>query len=487
MKAMQCELCGATEIVKDGDFFVCQSCGMKYTPESAKKMVIEGVVQVEGTISLDESLKLKNYIDRAESLLDEKRYLEAYQECREGLHIDSMNPYLRIIALFADYAPMSKELDWCKKGEKIGEETSSCLKEIHNQIGDCEDFGKVCAKYLSLIKALETENYFACRTAAKQADVELIAVLGTININGSYSDSSRMKDKYAIEAKKKDAENGLFDGFIGTAELAQTILELIKDPIQIGRQNLWTMHVYTEGASKFDEPLYQSRLKKIQQEFFKYTKMCDDFEEKQKKIEQEKKAKEYWDKHPDKKIAINSLIETKSKEQEEIDEQIRQLQEKIDRVNQEVPLRFDDANWDIKKNLLQNELEEIAQKISGLSVFSFKKKKKLDALHIEKTEQLDQLNSEKKKALSIAKRKQSDAIKELTSPLEEEKDRLITKRKSLEKLINKKTEELENPIPTQIPKKEYHSENTSEHAPSNLNVNVINQRCITKNGGKDKV
>ena len=38
MKAMQCELCGGTNIIKDGDFFVCQSCGMKYTVESAKKM-----------------------------------------------------------------------------------------------------------------------------------------------------------------------------------------------------------------------------------------------------------------------------------------------------------------------------------------------------------------------------------------------------------------------------------------------------------------
>lgn len=29
MKALKCELCGGTEIVKDGDFFVCQNCGMK--------------------------------------------------------------------------------------------------------------------------------------------------------------------------------------------------------------------------------------------------------------------------------------------------------------------------------------------------------------------------------------------------------------------------------------------------------------------------
>lgn len=59
MKALKCELCGGTEIVKDGDFFVCQNCGMKYTLESAKKMMVEGVVQVEGTVKTDRRLMQK--------------------------------------------------------------------------------------------------------------------------------------------------------------------------------------------------------------------------------------------------------------------------------------------------------------------------------------------------------------------------------------------------------------------------------------------
>lgn len=54
MRAMQCELCGGTDIVKEDDFFVCQSCGMKYTPENAKKMMIDGVVNIQGTVKLDD-------------------------------------------------------------------------------------------------------------------------------------------------------------------------------------------------------------------------------------------------------------------------------------------------------------------------------------------------------------------------------------------------------------------------------------------------
>lgn len=41
MKAIVCEMCGGSDIVKQGDFFVCQHCGVKYEPESAKKLLVE--------------------------------------------------------------------------------------------------------------------------------------------------------------------------------------------------------------------------------------------------------------------------------------------------------------------------------------------------------------------------------------------------------------------------------------------------------------
>ena len=37
MKAIICEMCSGRDFIKDGDFYVCQSCGTKYTAESAKK------------------------------------------------------------------------------------------------------------------------------------------------------------------------------------------------------------------------------------------------------------------------------------------------------------------------------------------------------------------------------------------------------------------------------------------------------------------
>ena len=41
MKKLTCEMCGSTDLVKEGGVFVCQSCGCKYSVEEAKKMMIE--------------------------------------------------------------------------------------------------------------------------------------------------------------------------------------------------------------------------------------------------------------------------------------------------------------------------------------------------------------------------------------------------------------------------------------------------------------
>lgn len=60
MKALVCELCNSNGLVKKDGFFVCEYCGTKYTVEEAKKMMIEGTVEVQGTVKIDTSAELAN-------------------------------------------------------------------------------------------------------------------------------------------------------------------------------------------------------------------------------------------------------------------------------------------------------------------------------------------------------------------------------------------------------------------------------------------
>lgn len=91
MKALKCELCGGTEIVKDGDFFVCQNCGMKYTLESAKKMMVEGVVQVEVTVKTDKTADAKRLLKLAKTACETRNFCEAERYANKVLEIDLDN------------------------------------------------------------------------------------------------------------------------------------------------------------------------------------------------------------------------------------------------------------------------------------------------------------------------------------------------------------------------------------------------------------
>ena len=65
MKAIVCEMCSSNDVVKQDGLYVCQCCGTKYSPEEAKKLLVEfsGTVDVSGsTVKIDHSGLADNYL-----------------------------------------------------------------------------------------------------------------------------------------------------------------------------------------------------------------------------------------------------------------------------------------------------------------------------------------------------------------------------------------------------------------------------------------
>ena len=65
MGRIVCEMCGNSDLLKEGDYFVCQFCSAKYTVEDARKMMIEGTVDVQGTVKVDNSDFIQKYLQNA--------------------------------------------------------------------------------------------------------------------------------------------------------------------------------------------------------------------------------------------------------------------------------------------------------------------------------------------------------------------------------------------------------------------------------------
>ena len=128
MKQLTCEMCGSTDLLKQDGVFVCQTCGTKYSVEEAKKMMIEGTVNVSGTVKVDNTDKIKNYLEMAKSAYDAGNKGEAESYCNRIIEIEPQNPEA-----------------WFMKGKAAGwqstlaniriEESVQCFSNVRNTYG----------------------------------------------------------------------------------------------------------------------------------------------------------------------------------------------------------------------------------------------------------------------------------------------------------------------------------------------------------------
>ncbi len=127
MKQLACEMCGSTDLTKQDGVFVCQTCGCKYSLEDAKKMMIEGVVDVSGsTIKVDDTSKIGNYYTMAENAYDAGNKYEAEIYCNKIIEIDPTN--------YKAWLLKGKATGWQTTvyNKRINESINCFTKAIHN-------------------------------------------------------------------------------------------------------------------------------------------------------------------------------------------------------------------------------------------------------------------------------------------------------------------------------------------------------------------
>lgn len=129
MKALTCEMCGSTNLIKDGGVFVCQSCGTKYSVEEAKKMMVEGTVDVKGTVKIDTSSELQNLYEVARRAKDNDNSEQAEKYYDQILVKDPKSWEATFYTVF--FKAMS-----CKIAEimSAGTSISNCLDSVFNLV-----------------------------------------------------------------------------------------------------------------------------------------------------------------------------------------------------------------------------------------------------------------------------------------------------------------------------------------------------------------
>lgn len=86
MRKIQCEVCGSSSIiVNDDDLFECQHCGVQYSRDKLRKMLVE----------IDHSPEVTNFIKRGESFEKAGDVAIAKEYYNKALDLDIDNEIAR--------------------------------------------------------------------------------------------------------------------------------------------------------------------------------------------------------------------------------------------------------------------------------------------------------------------------------------------------------------------------------------------------------
>ena len=131
MKQLTCEMCGSTELVKQEGYFICQFCGCKYSVEEAKKMMIEGTVDVQGTVKVDNTAFVEKYLANARRA----KQKEDWEEVEKYYNMVEQNDPTNIEAIFySSYGKAKRSLvesDYYKR--------EAAFKVLQNSISVIDD------------------------------------------------------------------------------------------------------------------------------------------------------------------------------------------------------------------------------------------------------------------------------------------------------------------------------------------------------------
>lgn len=192
MKRLTCEMCGSTDMLKEDGAFVCQSCGCKYSVEEARKLMIEGTIEVQGRVKIDSSDEIKNLYQAARNA---RGTSDAETAVKHYERITVLDPNSWEAAFYC----VVLKFDSVKNGQigsaaiKISNCLSTVLYLIKNYVKDekeqkkaIKEVSEECFSYAEwLVRA--SDNFFDSLTEGNGL-LALTGVRGAISSYNSYSE-----------------------------------------------------------------------------------------------------------------------------------------------------------------------------------------------------------------------------------------------------------------------------------------------------------
>lgn len=409
MKQLVCEMCGGTDIIKDEGVFKCQTCGTKYSVAEAKKMMIEGTVEVTGTVKIDNTEQLEKYLELSRNAYDSANGQSAFDYASKALEIEPQNYKCWIAKM--------------KSIEYLGTIGSLRLKEVveagKNAIVYAPENHKVDVEIQ--VYEYELKRTIDLLKMAKVKMEEVDAIRETYQTLESISVYAATKKALELDKVKVKPIDNIANEAVSMAKLVPDtalsksvlLVKLLDECLSQYRMETFALNnrlsvygaVLADDVKIVHEQMDKGLLDKIE----KNKKVAEEFEIKE-KIEKRKRENrertgridEYWNKHLTEKVELES-------EKENLESILRNMKLEVDDIYKERVQKTDELRK-VRDAKISEEIEcekqedliwELERQKNNCGIFKGREKKELQTRIEQEKIKLEDM---KKNAQEIATR-----------------------------------------------------------------------------------
>lgn len=428
MAALVCDLCGGKLIMGAGGIAVCDSCGMEHSADRMK----EKVQEIKGTVRVDNTHMIENYLEMANNAYDADNNAEAESYCNKIIEIEPTNHKAWFLK--------GKAAGWQStlQNSRVSESVSAFAKAITNAPEEEKEELTEQAKeqIINLSKAMislrgqrfakwpdqeEANGFTSDITSILNTLVQFISQAGVIislselmapiattinqsvvkayqdvifpDYNGDPNDSDDRANKY--EWQRYIERIGYCTALLERAislcdEDDEDDIQRYENLIHLHKQAIdscsWDYNITDWGRSWHKEWMLTDEAKNIRRglirDYESKIKSIKDAKEKKEKEEAKKRFDEYWAEHADEKAALET-------ERATLEEQIATLRVEISHIP-----------GNTEKENIQERINTLNAEKRSLGLFKGKEKKavqeKIDAANLELKKVVDKMEAAKR-------------------------------------------------------------------------------------------
>lgn len=390
--SLVCEVCGSNDLVKQDGVFVCQVCGSKYSIDEVRKMLDGSAVEKAATDQTNPQVQVMNLMINAD---------RAYED---GRYHDSENLYSRILELDPNnaHAILYQAYSICWQGTlkdirlpiaiKAGQRAMDLYvhqlgpsKKLVDKFTDFLNFYKVTTAYVTQAQNVQEQLLKNANQKLKEIESEGKRVLSQISTTSVFENTKQRYLNRINELSNEVERQG--NSYRDIMVSSSNYLAIMGD-------------IYATKAATLDFPsdvgFNAATILSLFIDNMKKDKIVDDTREKlYQKISSEIKI--IWNK------AVSKYRSEHSEEMEQIDRELKPLQEEIIKVTQDIDSKKDQissiqnkvfvsVNANVKKEI-ENNITLLSQQLSKLGLFKRSEKEKLRI----------QIDGEKTKLMAVEK------------------------------------------------------------------------------------